>query len=201
MLLVDSTHSSDAALDAASLDTARSTLRWVQRHLGQSPPPQLPAVMARTTGTASHATICSWVTGSPTAKLCRVPAQRVTELHTARVWSAPAAALDSMPSLLRMGHRGAHDAHEKRAKNYLHIMFTSSRTAPLDLMLWGRSEFLKKMGRGGGVHLLIGRVHGERLQGAGGLATDVDIGIQQQRNKHLRIMSRAQHAARACVTP
>ncbi len=100
-----------------------------------------------------------------------------------------------------MGHRGAHDAHEKRAKNYLHIMFTSSRTAPLDLMLWGRSEFLKKMGRGGGVHLLIGRVHGERLQGAGGLAADVDIGIQQQRNKHLRIMSRAQHAARACVTP
>ena len=59
LLLVDSTHSSDAALDAASLDTARTTLRCVQRHYRQQPPPQLPAVMASTTGTASHATICS----------------------------------------------------------------------------------------------------------------------------------------------
>ncbi len=126
---------------------------------------------------------------------------RVTVLHTARGWSAPAAALDSMPSLLLLGHRGAHDIHEKHAKSYLHIMFTSSRTAPLDLMLWGRSEFLKKAGRGGGVHLLIGRVHRERLQGAGGLAADVDVGIQQQRNKHLRITSRAQRAAQAGVTP
>ena len=113
-----------------------------------------------------------------------------------------------MPSLLLLGHRGTHDADEKHAKNYLHIMFTSSRTAPLDLMLWGRSEFLKKAGRGGGVggggdglHLLIGRVHGERLQGAGGLAADVDVGIQQQGNKHLRITSRAQRAAQACNTP
>jgi shikimate 5-dehydrogenase len=44
-------------------------------------------------------------------------------------------------------------------------------------------------------------VHGERLQGAGGLAADVDVGIQQQGNKHLRITSRAQRAAQACNTP
>ena len=84
-------------------------------------------------------------------------------------------------------------------------MFTSSRTAALDSMLWGRSEFLKKAGRGGGggggLHLLIGRVHGERLKGAGGLTADVDVRIQQRGNKHLRITSRAQIAAQACIAP